>query len=45
VKEFLPKDQWKKYEKDGKERRKALEEELKEMMPPPGGRPGGPGPP
>ena len=36
VKKTLPKDQYKKYEKDQKERRKALEEEQKEMMPPPG---------
>ena len=43
VKKFLPKDQWKKYQKDEKERRKALEKELQEMMPPPGGPPGGPG--
>jgi Spy/CpxP family protein refolding chaperone len=42
VKKLLPKDQWKKYQKDEKERRKALEEERKEMMPP-GGPPGGPG--
>ena len=33
VKKLLPKDQWKKYEKDEKERRKALEQEQKEMMP------------
>ena len=41
VKKLLPKDQWKKYEKDEKARRKALEQEQKEMMP--GGGPGGPG--
>ena len=33
VRKLLPKDQWKKYEKDEKERRKALEDEQKEMMP------------
>lgn len=33
VKKLLPKDQWKKYEKDEKERRKALEQEQKELMP------------
>ena len=31
VKKLLPKAQWKKYEKDEKERRKALEEEQKEI--------------
>jgi len=41
VKKLLAKDQWKKYEKDEKERRKALEQELKKMMPQ--GGPGGPG--
>lgn len=41
VKKLLPKDQWKKYEKDEKARRKALEQEQKEMMP--GGGPGGHG--
>ena len=46
VKKLLPKDQWKKYAKDEKERRKALEQEQKEMMPRGGpGGPGGHGPP
>lgn len=41
VKKLLPKDQWKKYEKDEKERRKAVEQEQKELLPQ--GGPGGPG--
>ena len=45
VKKLLPKDQWKKYEKDEKERRKALEQEQKDMMPQGGAGPGGHGPP
>jgi len=46
VKTLLPKDQWKKYAKDEKARRKALEQEQKEMMPRGGpGGPGGHGPP
>jgi hypothetical protein len=43
VKKLLPKDQWKKYEKDEKERRKALEQEQKDLMKQGGPPPGGPG--
>lgn len=46
VKKLLSKNQFKKFSKDEKERRKALEEEQKEMMPQGGfGGPGGHGPP
>jgi hypothetical protein len=37
VKKLLPKDQWKKYETDQKERRKELEEEMQKVMPTPQG--------
>ncbi len=33
VKKLLPKDQWKKYETDQKDRRKELEEEMQKAMP------------
>ncbi len=41
VKKLLPKDQWKRYEKGEKERRKAMKAEMEAMLPK--GGPGGPG--